>query len=62
MTSAQQFARNLGNTVMFSFLAGFLAEKHKESLPFRVPSPAREGSSQQAAQPGRAYTRITFHL
>ena len=26
MTSAQQFARNLGNTVMFSFLAGFLAD------------------------------------
>ena len=57
MTSAQQFARSLGNTVMFGFLAGYLTEKHKGSLPFPVSIgiPSR-------AEPGKSYTRITIHL
>jgi hypothetical protein len=59
MTSAQQFARSLGNTVMFGFLAGYLTEKHKDSLPFPVSIGI---PSRSVPEPGKSYTRITIHL
>jgi len=59
MTSAQKFARSLGNTVMFGFLAGYLTEKHKDSLPFPVSIGI---PSRPVPEPGKSYTRITIHL
>lgn len=65
-SSAMQAARSLGNTVMFSFLAGFLFEKHKDSLPKMQWAhdlrPQSQATDDRNNENGNVYTRISLKM
>jgi hypothetical protein len=64
--SGTKFLRNLGNTVMFSFMAGFMLEKYKDRLPMiqtQLPPSSNSSAPSLSAtqQPsGKTYTKISF--